>query len=485
MIPLLLMPKQPVNEMQQPITKYFKKKSGLCLVTSLSDAVLINIASFLNAPDTYNLSQTCKEFHKPSTELSTRHFLSPPESDPLEYSQNNAVTNVASRLIQESLFHGLLRVFQQSNASITIDQIRDLVKFQVEEMNKGRKVLLSGSAVVQAATGKLFHDFDLDFFSCRSSAAGFRDLMLSFGYCCESVLPCYGEHGAYHRLGETRFIHHVERYVPISEVDKIEGIGQIVRRYYRAWNAHMAAEQADEEVPSQNVDMSYMNFRNMCLSKIQKNKYHRFPKNYPFTKLRTKSGRKGASIELIVCRSSPEETLTRFDLDICKCSFDGQRTKVVSIHDTFNSRTKSDQRMEFINCYMPNFLKLAPKYNAMLEYGHINELLSHLKTQDTTNDMIMHIMHCFIRTSNMVDPRTNHAVFGTRELSLLNSNEDIELNPHFFLALHNKLIKQFKRALKYSKRKIDVPISHNLKQLFLDVHKDEGDFAPPLKRARY
>ena len=480
---LVLVHKRPKSKRPQLITKYLKNSSNLCLITSLSDTALLIIASFCNAPDTYNFAQTCKEFHKPSTEVSTRHFLSPPESKPLEYSQNNVVTNVASRLIQESLLHGLLRVLKRNNASISIDQAKELIKLQVDEMNKGRKVLLSGSAVVQAATGKQFDNYDLDFYCTRGSVPLFRELMLSFGYCCQSVLPCYGEDDAYQYPGETQSIHHVETFIPISEAVKTEEIGKIVARYNQARDAHLLlAAEGDEGMPQQNVDMSFMNFRNMCLSALQRIKDQKFPKHYPFTMSPKGNRLKCGSIELIVCMTSPEEVLTRFDLDICKCSFDGRRVQVVSIQDTFNSRTKSD-RVNFINCYMQHFLNPTEHY-AMLK-GDINGL-DHLVPWHTSNDMMMHIMQCFVNTANCVDHRSNRTVFGTsfpQKFSLLHSNENFELSPRFFLALHNKLIKQFKRALKYSEREIDIPISDTLTRLFLGMHEDIT--TSPLKRARH
>lgn len=143
--------------------------------------------------------------------------------------------------------------------------------------------------------------------------------------------------------------------------------------------------------------------------------------------------------------------------------------------------------MEFINRYILNYINLpALDPNELQGFGHINKL-SCLSIQHTSNNKIMQIMQCLVNTSNMVDHRTNRAVFGTSKLCLLSSNVDTSLDANYFLHLHNKLIQQFQRALKYSKRNIDVPISQDLKQLFLDPHKDEdeGDLGPPLKRARY
>eukprot|EP00957_Ditylum_brightwellii_P038861 2937424-Ditylum_brightwellii.AAC.1 len=135
------------------------------------------VASYLDPPDVYSLAQTCTQFHTPSTELSTRHFLSPPQIKPLEFLQNNEVTNLASRLLQESLVHGFSSVLQ---TALSINEARRIVKFQEDESNMGRKVLLSGSAAVQAVTGKRFKEFDLNFLCNRQSASGFRQLMRDF-----------------------------------------------------------------------------------------------------------------------------------------------------------------------------------------------------------------------------------------------------------------------------------------------------------------
>src|SRR6056300_1894346 len=51
--------------------------NSLCLITHLPDSVLLNISSYTCPTDVYNLAQTCSDFHRPSTELSKRHILSP------------------------------------------------------------------------------------------------------------------------------------------------------------------------------------------------------------------------------------------------------------------------------------------------------------------------------------------------------------------------------------------------------------------------
>jgi hypothetical protein len=459
--------------------------SNLCLITSLPDSVLVNIASYSAPPDIYNLSQTCKDFHKPSTELSTRHILSPKKVfTPLEDdSHNDAVTNIASKLLNESLLQGLVRVLERSNASISIDQVKKFVKLQMDEMNQGRKVLLSGSAVVQAATGKRFDNYDLDIYCTKKSVPALRALLLSeFGMCCESVVPCYGENQECEYLGIKRSIHHVETYVFNSKAVKTVGAAKLARRYFRAinWAQQAGLEEAAQQAVQEETDrfiMSYMSLRNKCLHNFQKLKHHKFPNDYPFTMSPQGNGRK--CIDLIVCRTSPEEALARFDLEICKCNFDGKSLHVVSIQDTFNSRTKSDDYMKFINHYLPSFLNPAlEEHRTILSAfasSHGNAL-AHLSFSNASNGMMIHIMQCFTGTVELIDKRTQLTVLGTETFSLL----DWETHPCYFLALHNKLVKQFIRALKYSKRGIQVPISDTLQELSLGIITP-----PPPKRARY
>jgi hypothetical protein len=446
---------------QQPIAKYTKNSSNLCMLTRLPDTILLVISSYSDPRDIYNLAQTCKKFHTPSTELSTRHFLSPPESRALEFTQNNVVTNVASRLLQESLVQGFLSVMQSSDAAISINQTRALVKFQVDEYNKGRRVLLSGSTAVQVATGKRFKHFDLDFFCNRRSAPGFRKLMRDFGFCCKSVLPHYGEHADcdYHSC-EPRVIHHIETYIHSSGIETI-AISKLVSKYYRAWNAQLAAAEGDGDVPPENVNMSFLNYRNLCLHKIQRN-VHKFANDYPIALSSQQSLRnelKHGIIELVVCRTRPEHAIARFDMNICKCNFDGKMVEIVSMNDTFNSRTKSDYHIEFINCYVPYFL-------SGVESNYTNAL-AHISDTEVCDDMLLHIMQCVINTANDVDMHTQVTVLGTDNFRLLNSGSNLDYTPRYCLALHNKIVRLLKRALKYTQRGIDVPLSDTLIEMLL------------------
>jgi len=180
-----------------------------------------------------------------------------------------------------------------------------------------------------------------------------------------------------------RSIHHVETYVVFkSKAVKTVGAAKLARRYFQAMNW---AQQAGLE--------------EAALHNFQKLKHHKFPNDYPFTVSPQGNGRK--CIDLIVCRTSPEEALARFDLEICKCNFDGKSLHVVSIQDTFNSRTKSDDYMKFINHYLPSFLNPAlEEHRTILSAfasSHGNAL-AHLSFSNASNGMMIHIMQCFTGT---------------------------------------------------------------------------------------
>ena len=476
---------------QEAKTEYFKHSPSHCMITSLNDSLLMVVASYLDPPDVYSLAQTSKQFHKPSTELSTRHFLSPSQPKPVEYLQNNTVTNLASRLLQQSLIHGLTSVMQTVNAytNVSIDELRRIVKFQENELSMDRKVLLSGSATVQIATGKRFKEFDLDFFCSRQSAPGFRQLMRDLGYCCESVLPHYGDHADEYSLNEgPQIIHHVETFIPSSNIETV-AISTLVGEYYRAWNAQLAAAEADEEVPPEleQIDMSVLNYRNLCLHVMQRNSRHRFPRDYPVAltppnnfngsdDTNTRKETKNGSIQLVVCRTCPTLAIDQFDMAICKSTFDGKRLHIVSMNDTFNFRTKSDHHMTFINYYVPCFL--------LSDDSSIGtNTLTHVNDTEASDDMIMHIMKCVVETVKNVDKRTELTVLGTDNFKLLYSGSNLDYTPRYFVALHNKLIRLLQRAVKYLHRGIDVPLCETIKVLLgCSIHHYQH--ARPSKRAR-
>lgn len=467
-----------------------------CMITSLPDTVLLFLASYLVPPDVYRLAQTCKKFHSPSSELSTLHFLSSPynprEKPSLDNMQYNEVKNLASRLLQESLIHGFTTVIQLAMTDTAASRI---IKFQEDELSMGQKVLLSGSAAVQSVTGKRFKQFDLNFFCTRKSVSRFRELMRDMGYCCESVVPynCEQLDACLHDSFEAN-IHHVETFIPRRGIETV-AMSAIIGGTYRAWNAQLAALQGDEEVSHEldRVDMSFWNVRNQYLYDLQKQSRYRFRRDYPvalippnnfigsnsddtYTRKKSRNG----IIQLVVCLSCPKLTITMYDMDICKSSFDGESVNIASMSDTFNFRTNvSDDYFKFINCYVPNFLSTA---------NNGEFALTGVSDKDTAQK-ILYIIYCVKTTAANFDSLIQRKILGPNIFNMLHQNTESSESTMkiYFCRLHNNIVRLLQRALKYFDRGIDVPLSDNVKSLLSRNHFNPQKHlrvAPPSKRLR-
>lgn len=478
--------------------KQYNSNQQPCMITSLSDTLLLKISSYLHPPEVYRLAQTSRDFHSPSTELSSHHILSPSLTKPSEHCQT--ITNLSSRLLQESLMHGLFSVVRIGDPAMHINNARRIIEFQQAESSKGQRVLLSGSAAVQIVTGKRFEEFDLDFYASRASAPGFRKLMREFGYCCESVYPHYDHTSPHYGDFDQTYIFHVETYIPCESTETV-AISTLTSSYYRAWNAHLAAQESDDEVPQELVDMSFLSYRNACLHRIQRDCWHRFPRNYPvaLTPINSTPGQdntatrnkcKSGSIQLVVCRACPTRVIDMFDMDICKSRFDGKLFQIVSMADTFNFRTKGDDRMKFMNEYFPHFFQgdigSSFNYSPLKSFSSNNVLgpvtLNHISDTEVSDEMLMHIIASVVKTAKRVDPRTQLTVLGTDNFRLLYSGSNVDYTPRYFAHLHNKQVTLLQRALKYMRRGIDVlPLSHSVSILFgvdescLSSSSDEED----------
>lgn len=424
-------------------------------LTTLSDSLLLEIASYLHPLDTYQLGITTKKLHVPSTEISTRHFLSPPESNPLQAAPLNYVNNVASRMVQESLIHGLARALSHGCTFFPLDMAKQLVKLQIDEMKQGRKVLLSGLALVQTVTGKRFNGVSLDFFCTTMSLPAFRTMLLSNGYVCTGAIPHEDDddHGNHQIL-------HIETYTPSRRGLRTLPVARIVRTFRQMFNQYRTTLQQQ--------DATFFNYRNLCLSNIQKGwRRTRFPKDFPFTYSPRESESRRNNIQLFVCRTSPEKVVSRNDLEICRSWFDGKKIQVACAKDAFYSRSSSfDDHIQFINEYVPNFIS----------YLAFESPLKTLSESDVSDDdvKLFDMIQAFIDALRSVSPQTRQAVFGTDPHNLLDHCIDVpERNTtRLCIALHNKLIRLLKCALNYIQLGVEIPISNAIKEMFLGVELD-------------
>lgn len=464
--------------------------NSLCLMTHLPDSVLLNISSYTSPTDVYNLAQTCSEFHRPSTELSNRHILSPekecstitifpssvastqmqveveesmtlqqqvgrkrkwngldrmkrlPPPPPPALNLDVAPSNVAKRMLKESLIRGLVSVLKNSNASISMEQAKQLAEFQIDERKKGRSVLISGSTMVQTVTGNRFDNYDLDIYCSKESLPKLRTLLSKqFGMVCQSALPWYGDTTPTFRSAD---IHHVESYIIPNESTTTSSVASVKRRYWRAKMAQLAAFEGETNEPwhDANVDMSYINKRNEHIYDMQRHAGYRFPRKFPITLSPKGNGPK--AIDIIVCKSSPQKTIDQFDIEICKCTFDGDQFEIPSYLDTFNLRTTVDEFTQLLNHYTAYFFvgKLALTTEPI-----------HIPYRGVPNNLVMHIIQCFLKVATEHDCKLPLL---ESDNAMLNDNTAWRITPLYFLKLHNNLMRHLQRVMKYVERGIDV-----------------------------
>ena len=178
---------------------------------------------------------------------------------------------------------------------------------------------------------------------------GFRQLMRDCGFCCMGIRPSPIPYC--HHTDTPRTIHHIEIFVHSSGIETVP-IKKVTSEYYRAWNAHAAAAENDDEVPRdlENPSFDFMNHRNLLLHKFQRHG-QRFPRDYPialtpqhnFTTREhdENDDQNGGSIQLAVCTTCPTLAIRQFDMEICKANFDGTQVRIPSMSHTFNSQTNT------------------------------------------------------------------------------------------------------------------------------------------------
>jgi len=364
------------------------------------------------------------------------HRDSPP------HDTNNEVKNIATRLINQSMIVGLVCALKRSNASLSLEQAQQLARLQMNEKKKGRSVLLAGSTLVQAVTGRRFDNFDLDIYCTRESLPALRRLLTrDFGLCCETACPEYGMDRFTSNPLVCQSIHHVEKYVKNTDTVATWPAANVSSLFFQANMARGNPGLLNDNL----VSHLFLNWRNDYIHRLQRYKKYRFPPSFPITKKTNGNGPK--VIDIIVCNHTPEEVIAQFDLEICKTRFDGDKVQINSHIDAFNLRTKVDDFNELTKNYIPYLLDPSPN-NPFTNDSSLSPL-SLLKEGNVTNKMLVYIMHCFLKTATL-----NHCNLPNLTSESNDTNQYWVLTPKYFIHLHNKTLRRLDRLKKYHDRGI-------------------------------
>ena len=183
-----------MNQYYNASSPFYRSCSGNALVST-------TIASFALPPDINALLLTDKASVQLSTELTE---LSTGE-----------LTTTSKFLLDESLRRSLPNVLKQINPSLSgLPNIMHDIKHSHHDgcfTEEEHQILLSGSVMVQTATGKIFTSqndrCDVDVFVCRHNAAKLRKALTEHSFVCSNLFAPYTPRQALHMF-ELQGINH-------------------------------------------------------------------------------------------------------------------------------------------------------------------------------------------------------------------------------------------------------------------------------------
>lgn len=423
-------------------TRYHKNnlmyQSGLL---QLPNEVLYNIAGLLPPPDVYSLIKAMpSDFAVQPTDL----------PDKLEtMSDLEAIsTNVtlADALLFTSQFHGMVDVLHNGMAKLSYKDIAKIIHLQkdLQETNQS-SLLLSGSSMVQAMTGLRFKDSDLDFYVTTTGLQAVRRLLKELGYVCHKVSPSY-QLASFQDNYEG--IHHVETYVLAAGNIKTATALKLTRR----WKRSLTIPTAQQGNPlhsrrNRNRGKNITKLLGKCA----------FEWDDLFTHNANTNHKKVCDIVVTRDRTTPQDTIGLFDLDICKSYFDGTKIYNPNGEKTFFKATGWQENWGvLINSYMPLFL---PHREPTTQVSP-TVLIPNQNLSDLQKLMIvMHsISHAFVVDKTSV-PCALHG---------FNCNcVDHEFDNNYYRYLHLNIMKRFKRMVKYTERGISMPLKSDIIDLYL------------------
>ena len=366
----------------RPVMPETKKAADAtaCSLSDLNEETLEHVASFLPPPSVFNLLLAWKKsfWGAPA-----------PATGPGPSSRASlALTPFARRLIQSALkrhLEGVVRAVTTRHSphddkrpAFELDDVfPDVEDFDFLEDSATPQVLISGSLAVQAALGKDgeecdWRHADVDIF-CTAEAAPFvrKRLFERCGLICTGLMSSYGVTSfdmdvddplqgmkINSQRSDRLLLSHVESYAPRPtkgdtfggfESDDEDALKYDSDEYYeqvKKWGA----ETVESALSGEDSDFSPLGF----------------PRGDTF--LYDYNLDDSSFVQLIIGipgRVADARTLLReFDLEICKCSYDGRTFRVPAPVQTFASRSTVDPaRRYLVDDFMRKRAKHAPNVN--------------------------------------------------------------------------------------------------------------------------
>lgn len=434
----------------------------------LPDVVLLKVASYLDPPDTYAFNNA----YDLIANTTTRQFSIPSIlwGDDVSIHNNPQTTTqqLGELLLFQSQVAALFSILQNEPSFLTMHQIKRFIRGQQYIKTIGQSLIISGSTMVKVFTGLPFQNSDIDLYADASAMPPARKLLRELGFICHNVNVTY--HGSAFD-GSSEMIHHIETYVrgttKHGRIPRTTAM-DIKLRWRRE---HLANLQG---IPVRDALSMANNRRGYAVEQLSG--FLKFPMDFPFTKNANSFQNKVFDLIVVSRHFSPTTVIANFDLGICKCSFDGLQFICPDEDATYSRppQTSWDLRWkhlveEYVTSYLPQVNDISRRTSPH-DPITLDTLDLNIKSYTTINIskliwLMSSLSQAFLNTRRCVLPCSQHG---------FNCDCGVSLSNGFLVKLHNRIVKQFKRCIKYVVRGVTVPMNDNLIEAFI------GDETPPL-----
>ncbi|EJK56917.1 hypothetical protein THAOC_23100 [Thalassiosira oceanica] len=448
------------------------------LLGTVPDCAWENVSSFAAPCDCYNIALASKRFFRPvsiSSDAPERRGGQKPRRKSKRQKPAGGAPPLllATRMLRVSLEHNLERVLEHSRSGITLESLKKL-----GELPDGSAVI-AGSTMVQACLGvlwgeggeKTFRDgkSDVDIFCSAKAAPAVRSWLVDKSDCM-----FVGLRDSYVSLESSDLlysvdtnIHHVEHWGSISEnlvrednysYGKEEESPPLLAMPKTLNTTRRSLGTASNARVDTLIGSSRMVSILLSWVGIDQNKaYDVKPKSggdLPFDfdgegdidlvvgRLKAKSGNK---------KVTPSDLLSDFDLEICKCSFDGKKFHIANPHNTFSGKTQMEpKRRAVVSSYAAHFSPPANKYLSGAEAStHTSAVIRKVRV-DVRSTPFYGLLDLAASLPNRYDP---DAFFGRGSI---NNDPIVQVKVGANIQFHNFVVKLIDRLKKYQSRGIEV-----------------------------
>mmetsp|Transcript_33702 Transcript_33702/g.76077 ORF Transcript_33702/g.76077 Transcript_33702/m.76077 type:complete len:496 (+) Transcript_33702:80-1567(+) len=448
------------------------------LLGTVPDCAWENVASFAAPSDCYNIALASKRFFRPvsiSSDAPERRGGQKPrrKSKRLKSAGGAPPLLLATRMLRVSLEHNLERVLEHSRSGITLESLKKL-----GELPEGSAVI-AGSTMVQACLGVLWGEggektyrdgkSDVDIFCSAKAAPAVRSWLVEKSDCMfvglrDSGYECGATSDKMLYAVDTN-IHHVEHWGSI-----MENVGN--NEYYHHFG-NEGSLPPGVDAKSTEYYKEIVGYGKQCQSSIDE----KFEYSLHFTSLgidlneaydvKPKSGgdlpydfHGEGDIDLVVGRLkdksgdkkiAPSDLLSDFDLEICKCSFDGKKFHIADPHNTFSGKTQMEpKRRAVVSSYAAHFSPPANKYLSGAEAStHTSAVIRKVRV-DVRSTPFYGLLDLAASLPNRYDP---DAFFGRGSI---NNDPIVQVKVGANIQFHNFVVKLIDRLEKYQSRGIEV-----------------------------